>query len=425
MIGEYERPGRLHAGQARALRRYLLEQVAPYSAWHRGVTVGDDARQALRRLPLTRLADVDDPAALVLRPTATSLATTPESDLRLRFWWAGVRRRQGAFNREVLDPRYKPIHWVEGHGVPIGYSAEDLTRLGELGRSTLEMAGVSPSDVLVGVQPAGPHLTFWQIALGARAAGVSALFLGVAATADEMARLRPSVLCGRLGDLLRLLTEAREAAFSLGALHTLLVVGEPVDPASRARLTLLASHVGADVAVVAVWAPPGVRALWSECRDGIDVHTWPACEVIEIADPDSGDEVAPGGDGEVVWSPLGWKGSVLLRQRTGVFGCLDDTPCVACGRTSPRLRITSPLPPFARFLDDHPDVALWQAELRTVDGVEELIVFLAPRTAGHPGRLVRELDRQLSATQFVVLDRRELSERLERLDDQRVVDLRA
>ncbi len=425
MIGEFEPPARLHAAQRRALRRYLREQVVPYSSHHRDLDATEDASRALASVPATRLADVDDPASLVLRPTAASLRATADRDLRRRFWWAGVRRRQGAFNRDVLEPRYKPIHWIEAHGMPVGYSAEDLDRLADIGRSTLEMAGLTAADVLVGVQPAGPHLSFWQVALGARAAGMSALFLGAAATAEEIARLSPTVLAGRPDDVLRLLDDVRAGGYALGSLRTLLVLGEPVHPARRARLGGLAALVGADAAVVAVWAPPGVRALWSECRDGVDVHTWPAWEIVEIADPSSGERLPPGADGEVVWSPLGWKGSVLLRQRTGVMACLDDTPCVACGRTSPRVRIVSDLPPFARFLDDHPDVALWQAELRTVDGVEELIVFVAQRGGGHPGRLVRELDRQLSATQFVVLDRRELSERLERLDDQRVVDLRA
>ena len=28
-------------------------------------------------------------------------------------------------------------------------------------------------------------------------------------------------------------------------------------------------------AVVAMWGPPGTRALWTECRNGTDAHTWP------------------------------------------------------------------------------------------------------------------------------------------------------
>ncbi len=425
MIGEFEGPARLRRGQDRALARYVRHHVGPFSRFHHDAlgSRSVDGLDALAALPLTRLDDVTDPADLVLRPTAGTLATAPDRSLRLQWWWARVRRRTGAFNRGVLEPRYKPIHW-HAEPVPIAYSAEDLDRLGEIGRSSLEMAGVRSTDVLVSVVPPGPTLGFWHLQLGAREAGVPALFLSADASPDDVARLRPSVLCGRPGDLVRLLRDGREAGLSFAGLSTLLVIGEPLDPARRARLAELGGRPGAPVAVVAAWAPPGVRALWTECRDGIDVHTWPGAEVVELVDPLSGEAAPPGADGEVVWTPIGWMGSVVLRLRTGVYGCVDDTACVSCGRTSPRLRVSNPLPPFARILDDHEGVAAWQAELRIHEGIEELIVFVVPQVDGHPGRLLRELDRQLSVTQFVVLDPRAMDGRLRRSGDQRVVDLR-
>ncbi len=426
MIGEFEGPARLRRGQDRALARYVRTQVAPFSRFHQEVLRSHSiaGRDDLVTLPLSRLADVADPADLVLRPTGELVAASPDRRLRRQWRWARVRRRTGAFNRKVLEPRYKPVHWHRDV-VPMAYSSEDLDRLSDLGRRTLEMAGVGGGDVLVSVYPPGPDLGFWQLQLGARRAGVSALFLGPDVAPDEVARLRPSVLCGRAGDLIRLLQTGRDAGFSFGGLATLLVVGAPLDPARRARLAELGSSPGAPVAVVASWAPPGVRALWSECRDGIDVHTWPATEIVELVDPLSGSPVPPGADGEMVWSPLGWMGSVLLRLRTGMYGCIDDTACVSCGRTSPRLRVVNPLPPFAHILDDHAGVGAWQAELRVHDGAEELIVFLAATDPGHPGRLLRELDRQLSATQFVVLDPQAMDARLRASDDARVLDLRS
>lgn len=425
MIGEFEGASRLRQGQDRALARYLRHHVAPFSAFHgdmlRGTPV--ERRDDLAALPLTRLEDVADPADLVLRPTAERLASSADRDLRLQWWWARVRRRTGAFNREVIEPRYKPVHWHLA-GIPISSTAEDLERLAALGRTGLEAAGVGPNDVLVSIYPTGPDLGFWQIHLGAREAGVPSLFLGPEVAADEVARLRPTVLCGRPGDLVRLLEAGREAGFSFAGLTTVLAIGEPLDPARRDRLARLGGSAGASVAVVAAWAPPGVRALWMECRDGIDVHTWPAAEIVELVDPLSGSGVPPGADGELVWTPLGWMGSVVLRLRTGTYGCIDDTPCVSCGRTSPRLRVVDPLPHFARILDEHPEVRAWQAELRMHDAAEELIVFLAPDVEGHPGRLLRELDRQLSVTQFVVLDPATLDARLKASGDTRVVDLR-
>ena len=425
MIGEFERPARLRLGQDRALARYLRNHVAPFSRFHADALRNHpvSGRDDLATLPLVRLEDVADPSDLVLRPTSEQLAALPDRELRLGWWWARMRRRTGAFNRDVLEPHYKPIHW-HAESVPIGYTATDLERLAEVGRAGLEMAGVTPTDVLVSVYPPGPTLGFWQVQLGARRAGVPSLFLGPGVAPEDLARLRPTVLAGRGGDLIRLLEEGRDAGFSFAGLTTLLVVGEPVDPARRARLLELGGGANGSAAVVAMWAPPGVRALWTECRDGIDVHTWPTAEVVELIDPLSGESVPPGADGEMVWTPVGWMGSVVVRLRTGVYGCIDDTACVSCGRTSPRLRVVNPLPPFARILDDHAGVALWQAELRDVDGHEELIVFLAPAVGGHPGRLLRELDRQLSVTQFVVLDRRTMDARLQAHGDARVLDLR-
>jgi hypothetical protein len=430
VIGEFERPARLRSGQDRALARYLRNHVAPYSRFHAEVlrsrpVTGTDS---LRELPLVRLEDVADPSELVLRPTSDALSASPERDLRLRWWWARFRRRTGAFNRDVVEPRYKPIHWhtdpADAGRAPIGYTAVDLDRLAELGRASFEMAGITAADVLVSLVPPGPTLDFWQVQLGSRRAGLSALFLDPSAEPDTVARLRPTVLAGRSGDLIRLLEAGRDAGFSFAGLATLLVIGEPVDPARRARLAELGGAPVGPIAVVAQWAPPGVRALWSECRDGIDAHTWPAAELVELVDPLSGTPLPPGADGEVVWTPIGWMGSVLLRLRTGVYGCIDDTACVSCGRTSPRLRVVDKLPPFARILDEHPGVDEWQAELRLHDGSEELIVFLAPAVNGHPGRLLRELDRQLSVTQFVVLDKPALQARLRDSGDARVVDLR-
>jgi hypothetical protein len=426
VIGEYESGPRLRLGQDRALARYLRNHVAPFSAFHADVLRSNPVagREDLSALPLTRVEDVEDPADLVLRPTGERMATVADRELRLQWWWARLRRRTGAFNRDVLEPRYKPVHW-HLDGIALAYTAEDLDRLGDLGRAMLERAGVTSNDVLVSVYPPGPDVGFWQLQLGARDAGVPSLFLHPAdARPEEVARLRPTVLAGRAGDLVRLLESGRDAGFSFAALTTLLVVGEPLDAVRRARLMELGGTPDAPMAVVAAWAPPGVRALWSECRDGIDVHTWPGCEIVELVDPLSGTTVPPGADGEMVWTPLGWMGSVLLRLRTGAYGCIDDTACVSCGRTSPRLRVVDTLPPFARILDAHPEVVAWQAELRTHEGSEELIVFLSTAVEGHPGRLLRELDRQLSVTQFVVLGRVAMDERLRASGDTRVIDLR-
>jgi len=56
-------------------------------------------------------------------------------------------------------------------------------------------------------------------------------------------------------------------------------------------------------------------------------------------DPKSGDVVPPGHPGELVFTPLDARGSVVLRYRTGDYidGGLVYDPCPHCGRRAPQL----------------------------------------------------------------------------------------
>jgi hypothetical protein len=217
-------------------------------------------------------------------------------------------------------------------------------------------------------------------------------------------------------DLLRLL-ESRALRPRL-----VLAVGAVLDDGLRSRLRAAAW----DAPVLSAWAPAGVRALWGECRSGAagGLHTWPASEVVDLIDPLSGVPAPSGAGGEIVWSALGWRGTVLLRLRTGAFAHMETATCAGCGRGAPRLFITGSTPAFLAVLDRHPDVLGWQAELRTVAGVEELIVFLAARRTERLDAMVRELDGELSATQYVVLSAADLHARVAAHEDARVIDLR-
>jgi hypothetical protein len=80
--------------------------------------------------------------------------------------------------------------------------------------------------------------------------------------------------------------------------------------------------------------------------------------------------------------------------------------------------------PVAAVLDAHSGVLGWQVEMRMVDGVEELIVFLCPAEPDGLRRLLRELDGGLAAAQYVVLTPAELAKRVAAHGGARVVDLR-
>lgn len=412
---------------ARRLTRYLRREVAPYSARYRDVLSrpdkgGPQGHDLLATVPLTTLSDVADPADLVLRPNWASLAESGDVGLAARLSWARLWGREEQANRRIIDGRYKPVHWVLSGGMPMGASSNDLLTLGDVGRRWLTLAGLGPDDVLVNLLPPGPNLAWWQVVVGARRAGISAIHLPPIPPAAQVAGFRPSVLAGRPFDLARLLEEAQAEACDLSDLDTLLVVGEPLEAGIRARLEALLRHD--DGAVVSAWAPAGVRALWGECRYGRGLHTWPDTEVVEIVDPLSGAPAPFGTDGEVVWSALGWRGTVLLRLRTGVFAMPEDGVCNACGTAGRRLVVSASTPAFLGVLDEHAGVAGWQAELRHTGADEELVVFLSPTAGTRLGPLLAELDAELSALQYVVLDGPTLEARIAAKGDRRVVDTR-
>lgn len=418
------------------MARYLRREVGAHSPYYRH-RLGDGGTGGvprsltdLSRLPLLNLADVDDPAAFVLRPDWTSLDRSGDQRFAARLAVARLGGRRQRRSRRLIDDRYKPLHWTLEAGVPVGYSAADLERLGRFGARWLTRAGIGPTDVLVGFVAPGPNLSFWQLVLGAREAGVASVHLASPPTPDEVARLYPTVLAGRPFDMARLLAAARAEGRPLDSVRTLLALGEPLEEGVRAKLLELLALLGspADAAVVSAWAPPGVRALWGECRQGCSagagLHTWPEAEVLEVIDPLSGTSAPPGADGEVVWTALGWQGTVFVRLRTGVFATVDAGPCPACEQPGPRLSVISDTPAFLGVLDRHAAVTGWQAELRTAHGHEELLVFvsLAPEAAARS--VVHELDAHLSATQYVVMDGPTLDARLAVHGDRRVVDLR-
>jgi phenylacetate-CoA ligase len=79
---------------------------------------------------------------------------------------------------------------------------------------------------------------------------------------------------------------------------------------------------------------PGVSAECREVRDGLHIqedHFLP-----EVIDPETGEPLAPGEEGELVLTTLTKEALPLLRYRTGDIASLTYEPC-ACGRTLVRM----------------------------------------------------------------------------------------
>jgi phenylacetate-CoA ligase len=79
---------------------------------------------------------------------------------------------------------------------------------------------------------------------------------------------------------------------------------------------------------------PGVATECLAGRDGL--HVQEDHFVVEVIDPADGSPVAPGAEGELVFTTLTKEALPLIRYRTGDIGRLVEEPC-RCGRTTVRL----------------------------------------------------------------------------------------
>jgi phenylacetate-coenzyme A ligase PaaK-like adenylate-forming protein len=138
---------------------------------------------------------------------------------------------------------------------------------------------------------------------------------------------------------------------------------------------------------------------------------------MEVIDPKTGATLPSGQPGELVFTPLDARGSVVLRYRTGDFidGGLTYEPCPYCRRSLPRLvgnisrrsevkemsfdKLKGTLVDFNELehvLDDAPHIGAWQVELRKVNDdpleLDEIILHVQKINGADEAQLSRDLN---------------------------------
>jgi phenylacetate-CoA ligase len=79
---------------------------------------------------------------------------------------------------------------------------------------------------------------------------------------------------------------------------------------------------------------PGVSI---ECPEHKGLHIWEDHFIVETIDPDTGEVLSAGEEGELVFTTLGKTGMPMLRYRTRDISKVDTSKC-ACGRTHARMQ---------------------------------------------------------------------------------------
>lgn len=435
------------------LKQTVLHLALSYVPFVRArfAAAGIDARvfgglEDLEKLPLTMRRDVMDPKrnpdgvrALLLHGTAEAVKRFSDRSVLRRV--AAARLFGGEVQQELaIEAATRPIHlhMVNGPGgrIPVGYTRDDLDLFARAGSRLASLLGLDRDDRLLNLVPFGPTLEFWGIYYMAHGVGMTALHhrrtgSELARAAGVFADAQATVVALPSDEATEFPAAARDAGIDLSALKALVAVGRSLTLAERAALGAALHEAGAPNARISVaYAPGEGRVLWGECAvpagraETYGFHTFPDMDVVEIVNPETGRRVADEESGEIVLTPLGFRGGGAARWRTGdlALGGLTTKQCPNCGRTTPRVGPTVVRGAWQRLatlgarrtwldLRDAGAAAAergrdWQVELVARNGGHELFVYVdAPAEPGAMIALYEDLARLGSApTQIVLTD---------------------
>jgi len=427
--------------QVEQLRHYLRTVVLPFSPRY-GKLFREHGLEAdsirtlddLRRVPFTTKADLLSSAEhpqrfrdFILVPDPKQLARRPGTIVR-----ALLRGREQV--KADFESEFRPIFVTFTTGrsaepTPFFYTQRDLTHLATAAGRMVEICAARREDRLFNIFPFAPHLAFWFAHYAGTAAGVMVLssgggkVMGTDGTIRHLRKFKPDVIIGIPTFVYHLLNQAAEEGARCENLRSIVLGGEKVSDGLRHKLRDLAAELGAPrVDVLATYGFTEAKMAWAECPFPHDqpsggYHLHPDLGIMEVIDPKTGAILPSGQPGELVFTPLDARGSVVLRYRTGDFidGGLTYEPCPYCRRSLPRLvgnisrcsevkamafdKIKGTLVDFNELehvLDDAPEIGAWQVELRKVNDdpleLDEIILHVQKINGADEAQLSRELN---------------------------------
>ena len=427
--------------QAEKLRRYLREVVLPFSP-HYGRLFAEHGLDAdsirtlgdLSRLPFTSKADLlptpDQPERFkefILSPSRQILSH------RADVIWRTVIHGRRQVAHELSD-EYRPVSMFFTTGraaepLPFLVTNHDVANIQSASQRLMEICGARPEYRMLNAFPFAPHLAFWftyyaGVSFGALAVSSGGgKVVGTEGNLRLIRKLKPDVIIGVPTFIYHLLHQAAEEGVRCENLKRIVLGGEKTSDGTRRKLEELAFSLGAgDVSVLATYGFTEAKLAWAECpaprgEPSSGYHLYPDLGIFEIIDPKTGHPVEPGRPGEIVFTPLDARGSVVLRYRTGDYidGGLTYEPCPCCNRRMPRLvghisrsseikeldlgKLKGTLVDFNQLehvLDDAPHVGAWQLELCKANDdpmdLDQLILHVEKINGADERQVTRELN---------------------------------
>ena len=427
--------------QAAKLSRYIQRCVYPFSRYYRDLfdrhSIRPDCIRSLddlRRIPFSSKLDLlssdehpERAREFILIPDREKLLRRPS--VMVQALYKGKTRLA-----EDMAYEFRPVMLTSTTGrsadpVPFVFTRHDIDNMLRTGRRLVHVLGARPEERLINMFPFAPHLAFWQTHYATVSFGVFSLstgggkVMGTEGNIRMISKIKAQGLIGMPTFLYHVLSQARDQGLRFPDLRTLVLGGEKVAPGMRRKLKALVLEVGGseEADVVATYGFTEAKTAWGETPFPLDQPSsgyvlYPDFGLFEVIDPETGEVQGEGEPGELVYTPLDSRGSVVLRYRTGDYidGGLVYEPCPYTGRQVPRLvgnisrksnfkelaldKIKGTLVDFnqlERILDDADHVGAWQLELRKINDdpmeLDELVLHVEKTNAIEEEHLAKQL----------------------------------
>ncbi|HVS19012.1 MAG TPA: AMP-binding protein [Planctomycetota bacterium] len=449
---QWNRLRRLPAAELRRLAdlnlaRYVREELYPFSAHYRrvmdaaGVAPRDMRGVAdLRRLPFTTKQDLlaiqSDPERkldLVLRPSPATIKAHWPFARKLGLVLGGQRAR------DLVAFQYTPnfLTFTTGRSsapVAFAYTPHDLEVLGEATARMFDLAAITDaSERVVNLFPFAPHLAFWALTLGGFQTGRLVVptgggkVMGTDGSLRLMERIKPTALVGTPGFVYNLVRTGAGNGFDFSSVHTIVLGAEKVTPGLRSKMCEYLVRGGArEVQILGTYGFTEARMAFTEAPTGdgssTGYYVHPDLGVFEVIDPKTGEPVAEGESGELVYTGTSGHGTVVVRYRTGDLaeGGITWAPHASVDCTLPRIssslkRVSEQhalnltkvkgtlvdLAVMGQVLSDERDIEEWQVVLSKKDddpyGLDLIELRIAPRAGADGPGLDRRMREKLLA----------------------------
>ena len=230
-----------------------------------------------------------------------------------------------------------------GKATVVGYTEGDLDVWSNLMARSLACMGARPGDFVHNAYGYGLFTGGLGAHYGAERLGCTVTPVSGGNTERQIVLMndfKAQVLCATPSYALHIAEVAEKAGVDIknGPLRVGIFGAEPWSENMRRELDERLGIRSVDLYGLSEIIGPGVAAECSEARAGL--HGWEDCFLFETIDPDTGEALPFGEEGELVITTLAKWAQPMIRYRTRDITRLTDEVC-ACGRTHARiLRVT-------------------------------------------------------------------------------------